>query len=459
MSVSLTPITIAALKTFQNDHKYMHISQSLAKHLKINTDLPLNIKIGSTVLPVHVRIEAIETNHIHFSSHILQEWKMDSAPFQLLARFLRNQNTLVLGPVIGILTDYKEKNGEANFRSIHSFCLELHQAAADIGGILYVFKLQDFVNGEVSGYIFKDDQWIKTSLPLPGVIYNRLHSRKLEGSHHFQTFRETINELNIPLFNDRFLAKDDVHELLYPEEHMQAYIPESAVADKQTIKHFLDLYTCIYLKPVTGSQGRSILRVHYSDGVIYSEASTAGKRGTVRAFKDYEHFSRFFSHYLTKQSYLVQRALSLKTFENRQLDFRILCHKNYQNIWKATSAVARISAEDQFVSNLARGGEMVKPLKILSIFTEHKQAVQQLSLMKELAVEVSSIIDQKSEGLFAELGIDIGLDEEGKLWIIEANVKPSKNTEEQTSKVRPSARAVIEYCLSMAFRQTAKGEE
>jgi predicted ATP-grasp superfamily ATP-dependent carboligase len=93
----------------------------------------------------------------------------------------------------------------------------------------------------------------------------------------------------------------------------------------------------------------------------------------------------------------------------------------------------------------------MKPLKIFSILSDQKTAIQQLAMMKELAVETASIISQKCDGLIGELGIDIGVDENGKLWIIEVNSKPSKNFEDSDKRIRPSAKALIEYAAALSF--------
>lgn len=95
----------------------------------------------------------------------------------------------------------------------------------------------------------------------------------------------------------------------------------------------------------------------------------------------------------------------------------------------------------------------MKPLHILSIFSNRETAIQQLKLMKELAIEACSLVTQMSDGIIGELGVDIGVDEEGKLWIIEINSKPSKNFEAESNKIRPSAKALLEYCTFLSFNK------
>jgi glutathione synthase/RimK-type ligase-like ATP-grasp enzyme len=141
------------------------------------------------------------------------------------------------------------------------------------------------------------------------------------------------------------------------------------------------------------------------------------------------------------------------------MDFRVLCHKNLNNHWQVTSIVARVAAEDEFVSNIARGGRMLRPLNVLQTCLGYKKSIEVLALMKELALKTASTIGNSSTGITGELGIDIGLDQDGKLWIIEVNSKPSKNFEDGLGKIRPSAKALIQFCTILAFDSTIVKED
>ncbi|GAA3330118.1 hypothetical protein GCM10020331_081370 [Ectobacillus funiculus] len=67
--------------------------------------------------------------------------------------------------------------------------------------------------------------------------------------------------------------------------------------------------------------------------------------------------------------------------------FRILCHKTEQNQWKLTSAVARVSSPNEFVSNIAMGGEIYKFDEVLQFAFSQKQVRHLKKLLSELALE------------------------------------------------------------------------
>lgn len=453
MTVSLLPITIVPVKMFQENQFRIQLSHSLVHYWNIDLQKPHLLRIGMHAIQVTIEGANITKDEIMFCERLFQECCLPMEDLHFVASYSRKDFTITAGPVIGLMTDFNESGEEPDFRSIHSFCEELHEVVSGLRGYFYVFHFRDCIEGKLQGYCLREGKWIKRPVPLPGVIYNRIHSRMLEASSAFQSFKNNLINFNIPMFNDRFLSKKEVHNLLFSEDHMHPYLPDTAIADERTIKEMLARHRLIFLKPIHGSQGRNIIRLSIQDEEIMTEVSTGNGRENTLTFKNYDRFAQWFKQYQKKTIFLAQQAIPLQTYKNRQLDFRVLCHKNFQDIWRATSAVARISAEQQFVSNIARGGEIMKPLRIFTMHSDQKTAVQQLALLKELAVETATIISQKCEGLVGELGIDIGLDSNGKLWIIEVNSKPSKNFEDKEKRIRPSAKALIEYATALSFIQ------
>ncbi|KOP81621.1 YheC/YheD family protein [Cytobacillus solani] len=451
MTFSLLPITIIPAKMFHPNDECLKISHALINYWDIDTSKPITISVGGNQTLAMIEGAAISKNEIIFEEGLFQKLSIPIQESQWVSSFSRTSHTLTLGPVIGILTDYTESEKEPHFRSIHAFCKELHDLVTEIGGFLFVFQLADWTDTTLEGYYYQNNHWQKSSLPLPAVIYNRIHSRRLEASHLFETFKTKIKGKQILIFNDHFLSKSIVHHLLYSEEYMKPYLPETWMLTEHSLQEMLKKYSSIFIKPIHGSQGRNIIKAINENEALQVKISTGTNKDRTFQFTDHIQFYQWLLPHLKKRTYLIQQAIPLMSYKNRQLDFRILCHKNFQNTWKVTSAVARLSDDQQFVSNIARGGEIMKPIHILSILSNRETAIQQLKLMKELAIEASSIVSQMSDGFIGELGVDIGVDEEGKLWIIEINSKPSKNFEAESNKIRPSAKALLEYCTFLSF--------
>jgi glutathione synthase/RimK-type ligase-like ATP-grasp enzyme len=396
-------------------------------------------------------------NEIHFPEVLFQHFCLPIQPYKFHAIYKKEMNSLFLGPIIGLVTDFKNKgNDEPHFGSIHNFCEELHHWITENGGFLYVFSYQYF---SVQGYYFDTGIWKPAGLPLPDVIYNRIHSRRLEFGKEYQLFRQTLAELCIPIFNDRFLSKWEVHEHLTHENHLHSFIPDTNIFTKDNLTAFIEKYETIFIKPVHGSQGRNIFKLQKENNHFSLESSVTSPLENKQTILSFEKIYLLLKPLVNNRIYIIQQGIPLLTYQSRGMDYRVLCHKNHQNNWDVTSVVARISAENEFVSNIARGGEIMPPINALKENMSASDAKRVIAQMKDLAIETALIIERKTSGITGELGIDIGIDQDGKPWIIEVNSKPSKNFEDGQMKIRPSAKAIIQFCTNLALDTTSEMEE
>ncbi len=459
-STTYLSITIQPIKMFQEHPSCIYISSSLLSYWGIRNSEQIILCIGTTMQPVMIMKKEIEKDHLLLDEEIMAKIPLPMKKIRFLCQYDQENKTLYIGPIIAVATEvYEQEDGLPSFRSIHSFCEELHYFSESTGGFFFIFHPKDFTEDKIIGWHYEEDGWRKATLTLPNVIYNRVHSRKIEASLFFDNFKQKISAKKIPLFNDRFLTKWDVHNILHAEEHLQPYLPKTDLYSKESLSSLLDKYSSVYLKPINGSQGRNIYRVSTNEHVIVESSSIREKN---KEFLHLHDFHDWFHSRSKQYIFIIQQTIPLITYQDRQLDFRVLCHKNHQHQWRITSIVSRISAVHQFVSNLARGGDLFKPEKALMEHFDPQTLQAQLALMKELSLEVAHVISQASDGYVGELGIDMGIDSSGNPWLIEVNSKPSKNTEEQKQNIRPSTKAIYEYAHTLAFqhlRETVIGEK
>ncbi|UII56856.1 YheC/YheD family protein [Cytobacillus spongiae] len=463
MTRTYLPITIIPDQTFQLEKDTIRMSPSLMKYWGLELKEIICLCIGSKCLQVGVESAPITKDDIHLSELLIRETLLPVQEHSLLARYCHDTKRLLLGPIIALVTDFKEEDmlTTPNFRAIHTFIEELQDGLQQIGGFLYVFHFKDVSQEKVNGYYFdiETNEWKKTELMYPTAVYNRIHSRKLESSSYFQQFQTILIKNNIPMFNDGFFSKWDVHEALYNEEHLHPHLPKTKILTEESIISLLQTHQELFIKPIHGSQGRNIIRMRRDEKNHLEVDLTSPHSNHSLSFLTISSFMQWFQPRLKKRTYLVQQSIPLLNYKNRKLDFRVLCHKNHRDDWKVSSMVARLSAEEQFVSNIARGGETMRPIKALSLLFDQPTAIQQQALMKELAIDAVNILSRSVSGLVGELGVDIGVDEYGKLWIIEINSKPSKNFEGKSTSLRPSAKAILEYCTKLSFDYMRSKEE
>lgn len=450
MPLPAITITVSPRPNAPQNDKLIQISKQLADRLKIKLNSTIKLYLGKIEINASTITLNLQENEIYIPEHFFKEFHLPIRKYRFKAKYYPEQNTLQLGPVIALLTNFPfiEKK-EPHFQAIHKFCEEINQAMEKHGGFFYVFSYDQFPG---KGFYFEQGNWLAGKLPLPDVIYNRIHSRKLEQSSSFKQFRKGLEQLMIPLFNDRFLSKWEVYEQVSEEQELLPFIPETKIFSKE---HFFDLvqkHETVFIKPVHGSQGRNIIKVsRYSENQYYCQFSP----GHARQIEDktdslVELFSKI-KPLLQNRIYLVQAGIHFVAHEGSAVDYRVLCHKKDRHRWEITSIVARIGAEKEFVSNIARGGITMKPLTVLRTWLNHKDARKVLSAIRKISLDTAKAVSSRSPGITGELGIDIGVDANQKPWLIEVNSKPSKMFEETQGRIRPSAMAIIRFCTMLAF--------
>ncbi|MGO4107968.1 YheC/YheD family endospore coat-associated protein [Paenibacillus sp. YAF4_2] len=373
----------------------------------------------------------------------------------LRLQYEASSTTLRLGPLIGVLIsrDYPS-TPDKPFGTITMFCKELVDGSASQGAHVYFFTPNHIAGSsdkQIEGWTFANG-WKKTKLPMPDVINNRLTSRKLESKASVQSFfKEMKNTHHASVFNEKFLDKMEVFDALKKDQAVTRYLPESHfLRNYTTLKSMCARYSNVFLKPSKGSLGKGIIRVSKHEGDTYQALFTTGT-GTRRQV--YPNLVKLFSNISTKMKtirYQIQQGLTLIEIQKRPVDFRAVVQKNATGKWTLTSVVARTASSQHFVSNLARGGTLSTVSEAVArsnIFAGKEGAAKRL---RTAALTIAEGIDKQIPAHFGELGIDLALDTNGRVWLLEVNSKPSKSdntplNQENDNKIRPSVRNVIQY--------------
>ena len=104
---------------------------------------------------------------------------------------------------------------------------------------------------------------------------------------------------------------------------------------------------------------------------------------------------------------------------------------------EAAGTAVRRGKSGNVTSNLHGGGTAEELLPFLIKEFGQEKSLQIHCTLLEIATQIPAILEQH-HGRLAELGIDLGIDSSGDVWILEANSKPGRSAFTRLSD--PSAR-------------------
>lgn len=444
-------------KDTPQDERTVLLGEGLVKKHKIPIGQPITLRFGSTRLEVIIKPVSRITGML-FKRGLAAKLGLHQG-VKLCLNFKSNTRVLSIGPLIGVMvTRMYRKVPDRPFGSVTNFCREFTDACAHYGAHVFFFTPED-INANptaVPGWSWQG-AWHRRSFPVPDVVYNRLTSRRYENRPNVQQFMKDVKAHHgTVVFNEKYLNKAEVFDALRQEESLRDVLPEShLLKNYQMLKSMFSRYPTLFLKPIGGSLGIGIIRVRRDAKDAYS-CHYATLTGTRRqSFQSLPALFKTISGKLKTRRYQIQQGLHLAEVNGRPIDFRALVQRDGTGTWKTTSVVCRTAGAAHFVSNLARGGTLSKVPEALmksNVPAGLRTAVH--AKLRRRALDIAKGIDTKINAHFAELGVDLAVDNKGKVWLLEVNSKPSKDDNtplaSEEGKIRPSVKCVVQYCLFAA---------
>ncbi|AGT30970.1 hypothetical protein M493_03315 [Geobacillus genomosp. 3] len=380
---------------------------------------------GSVLVPCRIVSSSALTDRVVITSDVARRL---SIPFAANVHVFLTAEAVHFGPLVGVFTAGFTKSLQRPVGGRSFFFAKLLAQEKQVGGFAFLFGPShiDWENGMINGYFYTERGWERHTVPLPTVIYNRLPNRRIENNEMFQTITETLQTAyGIPVFNGHFFNKWDIYRQLATHREARPYLPAtSAHITWQTVEQFLTRYTEAYVKPADGSLGRGIYHLAQKNNVY--ECRFRDEQGETKTALFPTAMALW--HYLLAEAPLhrcvIQQAVPLMTVNGRPTDFRVHTNKNEYGQWQVSAIAAKIAGRQSITTHMNSGG-IVKTLE--DIFPDTAQRETVLARLHNAALTLSRCLDETSETLIGEIGFDLGVDKQGKIWMFEANSKPGRS--------------------------------
>lgn len=392
------------------------------------------------------------------TSHLVQQL---SLPLRNKALISKENRTLYFGPLIGIMTTVMKRSPQTPFGARTPFFEHFIQAG---GPEAYYFVFTpdeiDWRSSSIDGYFLTyrngRKEWIRQRVPFPNVVYNRVPNRTAEVSNGVKAAKNHFRAAGIKLFNDSFFDKWEIHRLIRDHPRVSEHIPETHLSpSNELLQSMLSRYPFIYLKPTSGSLGMGIFKIFYKPAQGYFVQYRKGTKNALHRMSQFNALAKFLKMRMISKDYIAQQGIDLMSFEHRPIDFRVHLTKNLQNEWQVSGIGAKIAGKGSVTTHVRTGGSILDPDNALKLAFGSK-ANEIHESIKQTSIKLAEAIEERTPHLLGEMGFDIGVDKQGRVWMFEANSKPGRSIFKHPSlkqQGKQSLRQIYEHCFFLASKQ------
>jgi glutathione synthase/RimK-type ligase-like ATP-grasp enzyme len=324
---------------------------------------------------------------------------------------------------LGILATPSTKHPPFPDKAFYAY---LSLAGKKIGLPVYVFLPHqvDYTSKTVIGYRYTNQKtWERRRFPLPAFVYDRLSNRKRYASQI-----KSLKSCPSVTFLGHVLGdKMKNHQHLIQHSGLLPYMtPTELVHSIQDVKTALLNYGTVVIKPVRNSLGVGVIKITSETGTHQAEGRDMHNKIFHKYFPSRASLMIWVKNQLKVQM-IVQPYLELSTPEGIPFDIRVLVQKDGTGNWSETGKAIRAGVVNGLTSNLCGGGKAHNASSFLRKYYDENQISVIEEKISYIVRELPPFLEGR-HGRLVELGIDVGVDKDGEVWVIEVNSKPGRTS-------------------------------
>ncbi|MCF2943879.1 YheC/YheD family endospore coat-associated protein [Paenibacillus tarimensis] len=318
--------------------------------------------------------------------------------------------------------------------------------------------------GQIDGITLHNGAWVRHLTSAPHIVYDRHFSRDAGDRAAAKHTLQQLKLLGSPALNGSPLpGKREVYRKLAGSQELRSLIPPTYLlspGSERLLNGMLARFPDgVFMKPTNGMQGKGTIAIQHlplnGGGYLIKGRSSQNKPYTLM-LKDRNRLLTWVGEHSSRRPYLLQPLLSLLTAAGDPYDVRVLVQKDGNGHWRISGTAVRKGAPGTMTANLHGGGSAHPLSPFLTMQFGNQQAVELKEHMTTSALLTARILEQ-SYGRFAELGLDFGIEPDGRLWFIEANSKPGRTFFRRLGDTKGELRSVswlLQYAWTLC-RQSA----
>lgn len=301
-------------------------------------------------------------------------------------------------PLIGMLREFKRAN-----KLVTAAAIEAEKLNCNF--IFFHPDDIDFESKTVEGQIYMNQKWEKKTLRFPDVVDNPLGTKK------YRDIYIRLEEI-IPFTSTKIGSKDIVANRI-KEQKMFAnmVIPYEMCSNSDQIMEYLQKHGRIIIKPKSGRNGKGILFImKYENEYIIHNQMEARTMNYDQLLLELDQ--------LPLKNRIMQPYIDSITKEGNPFDIRLHMRRGAQGEWQLVKMYSRVGKSGSVTSN---GGIRTDLNDVLVEKFSNEKAIEIEAELKAFASLFPEKFQKYYEKALDALGIDLVVNEVGKLFILDIN--------------------------------------
>lgn len=333
-------------------------------------------------------------------------------------------------PILGVFTAPSAVEGARSQRASVRMNY-LAKANKRAGTTLYFFSIKDLHPGEdrINGvfYNYTTKRWEQKFFPLPEVLYDRLGELPEESKELGKAIRDNgaIKKIN-PIY---LFDKWEIYKGLMSFKDMRPHLPFTIMySNIGDLLGMFERYDTLYIKDTMGHRGLGVARViRNSDGVF--ELSYFNEKLYTNHFYSLGRLASKMDTLFQDKKIIIQCAIDTLKLQECNIDMRATLQRGRSGKLKIIAYPVRVGRRGSPITSTSSGSQVYPFEEFFRTKLNYSKAQ-----LEGLRVKIDRFLIktyrhlEELYGFFGEIGIDFALDKAGRLWFIECNAKPGKDT-------------------------------
>lgn len=212
-------------------------------------------------------------------------------------------------------------------------------------------------------------------------------------------------------------GKWGLHTFYSRDAHLAKLLPNTKILTRASLRELLNRFGSVYVKPNMEHMGKGIIKVWKTAGAF----RIVKVKGRQQPLKTEQELVNRVMTMAQGKPHIVQQAIPLAQIKGRNYDIRVMMMRDGNDRWQYSGMLAKVAGPTSVITNVLRGGGYAVSVRE-ALRSSLPAKINKAQLERDLIARSHAICRRFNRYKYSsQIGIDFGVDRNGKLWLIEVN--------------------------------------